>query len=175
MSNQQDESLQYYNCSFLFVSCFIFAIKSISYLQQSRDHSSPKSFISYSMMDQWAKLRAQLSSAWTPEASSQKWFNGWIFVDTFIKKNPLTPLLAWLWAGLQHKLQHFFLLCCAWQVGIYKPVQHHGLLHTSEAVVSNAICQSPHGVKTCWTYILYIHIDVIYMHSVYCSESAWKP
>lgn len=159
---------------YLFLVLF-FAIRPISYLQQLRDHSSLKPFISYSIMDQWAKLRAQMSSAWIPEAYSWKWVNVWIFVDIFIKKKPLAPLLACLWAGLQHKLQHFFLLCCVWQIRIYKPVQHHGLLHASEAVVSKAIWQSLCCVKTCWAYVLYIYMYDIHMHSVYCSESAWKP
>lgn len=76
---------------YLFLVLF-FAIRPISYLQQLRDHSSLKPFISYSIMDQWAKLRAQMSSAWIPEAYSWKWVNVWIFVDIFIKKKTFGPI-----------------------------------------------------------------------------------
>lgn len=53
-----------------------------------------------------AKVSAEFSlNSWSIFPKMIQWLN---FCGHFYKKTPLAPLLAWLWAGLQHKLQHFF-------------------------------------------------------------------
>lgn len=115
MSNHQDESLQCYNCSFVFISCFVVAIRSTGYLQAFIAAEGPfLSEILHFLLCDGSMGKAKGSSefslnCWSSFLKMIQWLNFW---EHFLKKI-LAHLLAWLWAGLQHKLQHFFftLIC----------------------------------------------------------------
>lgn len=107
----------------------------------NRDPSEPSEPSAFnSPVWHWPKPNTQEVSSWGTEAASWKSFNNISFVGKL-----LSPWLAWLWAGWQQELQHFFFpVLCMTRMDFHACPRLGNLLHPSEAVGSERISQNPY-------------------------------
>lgn len=149
LCNHQDESLQCWNSSFLFISVFLLPSGDLGLLQPQRP--LPSETFGF-QLPSVALGKAKHSggfilSCWSSflKILQSHQFCGQTF-------GPMTGL------ALGRNCNTPFSLCCAWQGWISKPVQGCGLLHPSEAVGSERTCQNP-----CWWA----------NGSIYCVSQTW--
>lgn len=134
-SYHQDESLQCYNCSFLLISFFLIvvAITSVGCLW---------AFAAIERPCLSKILHFPLHSGQTKH-SLDFTLNYWsLSFAGILIKNFWPRYCLCFGQDYSRNCNTSFLLCCAWQIRIFKPVQYSGLLHTSETLVSKATYQS---------------------------------